>query len=614
VCGICGVVNVDRSPAEAARLVRAMTADLVRRGPDDEGTWVGAGGPTTALGFRRLAIVDPSPAGAQPMWSADGRAGVVFNGEIYNARELGRELEARGAQFRSTSDTEVLLAGLLAYGVDLLPRLRGMFAFALHRPAERTVLLARDHVGIKPLFQALEPGGPGLAFSSRYDSLFRTGWVNVDEIDARGLAAYLELKAVPAPGTLHRSVRQLPPGTWLEAGPDGVGPVRSWWELPPTEDRLRGDEAVDAVGTALDAAVRRHLVSDVPLGVFFSGGVDAPLVAGTAARSAPEALRAFTIGFPAWDQDEEARARSLAGELGLDLDVRRVVDPPPDVLDRVDAAQDEPVNDWSIVPTMLVSEQARSEVTVALSGDGGDELFFGYERPRSLAQRPGLWRRSLPVRRLRHLLGRVAGQPVSGAVLHRDPAAYYRSVHASAATEVLDSVAPTLAGCWPGPEVFAGSPAPDPAALGAYARERELAVQLRRVLRKVDMASMHHGLEVRVPLLDPDVISAAMQVDVAWTLRQPVGKPVLRALLDRLGATSAPVKSGFGAPVARWFAGPLRDGLGDRFAGELPFDLAGPAVRRLWAEQQDGRADHRRLLWGLAVLIGWRTRVRALVP
>jgi asparagine synthase (glutamine-hydrolysing) len=613
MCGICGLVNVDLRPRAAEDLVRQMTVDLRRRGPDDEGVWSAPGGPATALGFRRLAIIDPSSAGAQPMRSARADAVLVFNGEIYNHRELGHDLEHRGVVFRSTSDTEVLLEGLVEHGVDFLPRLRGMFAFALFRADERTVLLGRDHAGIKPLFYAQEPRAGGLAFSSRYDSLFRTGWLDVDDIDPDGFATSLELKAAPAPGTLHRGAAQLSPGTWLRAGPEGRCTRETWWRLPEDDaGHLRGNEAVEAVGEALERSVRRHLVSDVAVGVFLSGGVDSPLVAGTAARASPDPLSAFTVAFPGWRMDEGPEARRLAADLGVDCRVQDLTDPSPELVAQVVEAQDEPINDWSIIPTLVVSELARRDVKVALSGDGGDELFFGYQRPRSLTSSPKLWRLPRAVRAATYLLAERLGRPLSGAILHSSPARYYRSVHSAAPLPTLQSIAPSLAGHWSSGPHFEIAPTTDVGALGRFAQRVEFKVQLQRILRKVDMASMFHGLEVRVPLLDVDLIAVAFRIDPAWSLRAEVNKPVLRSLLGQLGARSSPAKAGFGAPMSDWMAGPLRQVIDDTFAGELPAPFDGAAVRRLWAAQRDRRSDHRHLLWGVASLLWWRGRVRSM--
>ncbi|MEL7207618.1 MAG: asparagine synthase (glutamine-hydrolyzing), partial [Actinomycetota bacterium] len=356
MCGICGIVNAPAEAGANAATVTTMTEDLERRGPDASGSWTSPDG-ATSLGFRRLAIIDPTPAGAQPMWSADGDAVLVFNGEIYNHPELRRELERDGHRFRSSSDTEVLLEGLRRWDTELLPRLRGMFALALYRPETGSLLLARDHAGIKPLFFARAPGGTGVAFSSRYDSLFRTGWLDPDRFRPDALAEYVARRHVGRSAALHEHAAQVGPGEWVRIGADGRESRRTWWRLEaPSDPDLRGEEAVEATKSVIDTAVRRHLLSDVPVGVFLSGGVDSPLVAGTATDLADRRYDGFTVGYPGWDQDETAAAGRMAEPLRIDHHVRAVTGAPADTVPAVMAAQDEPVNDWSIVPTLLVSD------------------------------------------------------------------------------------------------------------------------------------------------------------------------------------------------------------------------------------------------------------------
>lgn len=615
MCGICGVVNAT-GPVEATTdLVATMTRDLERRGPDDEGRWTD---PTTgsALGFRRLSIIDLTPAGAQPMHSADGADVLVFNGEIYNHADLRRELERAGTAFRSRSDTEVLLAGLRHWGLaDTLPRLRGMFAFAWFRPATRRLVLARDHVGIKPLHYATEPGGrPGVAFSSRYDSLFRTGWLDLDAVEPGVLYEYLHHRRVPAPGTLHRGAAQVEPGGFVVSGADGIEDQGRWWTLPEVEADLAGDDAVEATAEVLERAVGRHLVSDVPLGVFLSAGVDSPLVAGTANRLADRPLRSFTIAVPSWDSDEGPGAARVAGPLGLDHRSQVMGPPDGDAVRELVAALHQPVNDLSLLPTLAVSRFARTEVTVALSGDGGDELFYGYLRPWAADAHRALWHLPRRARRVPVGLLRRAGRLRYGAVLHPDPGAYYAAMHRSGPREALDALAPGLPE--PDPDPFAFDGHLGRRAVAAFGRATEIRVQLDRILTKVDMASMHHSLEVRVPLLDPDVIATSLRIDPAWTLSQPRTKPVLRTLLDRMvpAEVVGTEKLGFSVPLGDWLTGPLAPVVEDTLFGRdlWPTGVFDPVVaRRLWDEHRSGAGPHTILLWGLLGLQWWGTRMGA---
>jgi asparagine synthase (glutamine-hydrolysing) len=610
MCGVCGVVDARAEVGATAELVRTMTADLERRGPDDEGRWVHEG-TGAVLGFRRLAIIDPSPAGAQPMVSPDGRDALVYNGEVYNHADLRPELERAGVRFRSRSDTEVVLEGLRHWGLDgTLERLRGMFALAWYRPEEQRLVLARDHVGIKPLYWARDPAGPGIAFSSRYDSLFRTGWLDLDDLDPAVLAGFLHHRRVPDGPALHRGAAQVPPGGWVRFEPGREPETHRWWRLPEVEPDLRGDEAVEATAEVLERSVRRHLVSDVPLGVFLSGGVDSPLVAGLANRAADTTLRSFTIAVPSWDSDEGPVAARLAEPLGLDHRSRALGPPSPEDLADVVGALYEPLNDLSLLPTLAVSRFAREEVTVALSGDGGDELFFGYARVWAADAHRRLWHLPRAARRVPVGLLSRSGRLRSRAVLHEDPAAYHRAMHRSAGLDALELVAPGLGALAPDP--IAAPAGLSRLAVAEAGRRADLDIQLHRILRKVDMASMHHSLEVRVPLLDPDVIATSRRIDPRWTLDQPRTKPVLRTLLDRLvpPGTAPDQKLGFSVPLGDWLTGPLAPVVEDTLLGAASWPAAvDPAgVRTVWEQHRAGDAQTI-LLWGLLCLAWWHSRM-----
>jgi asparagine synthase (glutamine-hydrolysing) len=360
--------------------------------------------------------------------------------------------------------------------------------------------------------------------------------------------------------------------------------------------------------------VRRHLISDVPLGVFMSGGVDSPLVAGTAARLADVPLRAFTIAVPEWDADEGPVAERLAGPLRLEHRTRAMTAPSPEELTALAGAQHEPINDLSMLPTMAVSEFARSEVTVALSGDGGDELFFGYTRPWATDAHRWIWRLPHPARRVAVGVLSRTGRLRYRAMLHADPGAYYRAMHRAASEDVLTALAPGLHP--PSADVFEHAGGLGRASLGAFGRSVDFRVQLTRILSKVDMASMHHSLEVRVPLLDPDVIATSLRIDPAWTLAQDRTKPVLRSLLERLVPPGSVPESklGFTVPLSRWLREPLAPLVDDTLCGgDLwptgVFDA--DAVRRTWEDHRTGRGERTIALWGLLCLQWWGRRMRS---
>ncbi|TQF76451.1 asparagine synthase (glutamine-hydrolyzing), partial [Elioraea sp. Yellowstone] len=405
MCGIAGLF-LRRPGAEDALLARAaaMGAALAHRGPDGAGTWAD-GEAGVALAHRRLAIIDLSPGGAQPMASSCGRYVVSYNGELYNYRALRAELAACGRTVPGESDTAVLLAAVAQWGVaSALPRLDAMFAFALWDRAERVLWLARDHAGIKPLAWTVLADGSVL-FGSELRALEAAGGWS-PEIDAESVAAYLRHGCIPAPRTVFRGVRKLPPGGLVRIGMAGAPEERRWFDVlalarETVPARLTAAEAAAAVDAALAESVRAQLVADVPVGAFLSGGVDSSSVVAAMARAAPGAAHAFTIGFddPAYDESKDA-ARIAAA-----LDVRHTVLHATEadalaLVDELPRVYDEPFADSSQLPTLLLARLTRGHVTVALSGDGGDELFGGYRR-HVLAARlwPRLARVPFPLRR-----------------------------------------------------------------------------------------------------------------------------------------------------------------------------------------------------------------------
>ncbi|MEO1368390.1 MAG: asparagine synthase (glutamine-hydrolyzing), partial [Acidobacteriota bacterium] len=377
MCGLCGLFTPDAGGVEGAEAsIRRMTRALERRGPDDEAFWIDPEA-RLRLGFRRLAILDLSPSGRQPMVSASGDSVLVMNGEVYNFRELRRELEAEGLRFRSTSDTEVALEALERWGLDALGRLEGMFALAFYDLRRRRLTVSRDRTGIKPLWLFDAPSG--VAFASQLDALLNGPWPLDAEPRSDVLHHYLRLGHVPAPTGLLPGTCQLEAGSWQRFDADGGREEGRFWRLPRMPDGALGaEEGVEALDAALEGAVARHRLADVPLGVFLSGGVDSPLVSAVARRQTSSELLAFTLGNPGWGQDEEAASRRFAGQLDLDHRVLRLDDAAAAAgVDQVRACMHEPFADFSLLPTLLISAFAREEVTVALSGDGGDELFFG---------------------------------------------------------------------------------------------------------------------------------------------------------------------------------------------------------------------------------------------
>ena len=616
MCGICGVHDPHANlPPDAVReAVARMTARMVRRGPDAEGSWHDAGR-RAHFGFRRLAVIDPTAAGNQPMCGADGRSALVMNGEIYNFRELQAELEKLGHRFRTRADSEVLLAALTQWGHDALDRLNGMFAFAWFDGATRRLLLARDHAGIKPLYYATNARSGAVAFASRLDALLDAPWDRPDTLRRDALHLYLRLQHLPAPYTIYPDVHQLEPGHSLTVHADGHVEKREWWRLQTDrEPDLRGAAALDAVDAALDGAVRRNRIADVPLGVFLSGGVDSPLISALARGQAGSQLEAFTIANPGWAQDEGPDAARYAAALQLHHVVREAsAAEAVAAVDDVRDAQYEPFADFSILPTLLVSRLAREHVTVALSGDGGDELFFGYERPLSLHRASRQFERPFPVRALRYAALRAAGRRPSDVSMHRSAGAYYFSVNSRLRAEDLSAIAPTLRDLPGDFALYDSGPYRGTLGLANFSRAAEFHGQLQRGLKKVDMASMHHSLEVRVPMLDREVIDVSLRVDPLEVLAGDERKVQLRRLLARrVPAEIIPAsKRGFAVPLGEWLRGPLRP-MADAaltsasLLGTGCFDA--PAIQRYWQRHVSGATDEKWGIWTLMTLAWWLER------
>lgn len=617
MCGIAGIYRVEargtRGAFEAA--VRGMARLMARRGPDAEGYWSDSEGHLD-LGFRRLAVLDPRAEANQPMVSHDGRSVLVFNGEIYNFQDIREELRRRGVRFRTTGDSEVLLEALNLWGERAIERLNGMFAFAWYNIRERTLLLARDHAGIKPLYYFVHPRGDGVAFASQFDALLHTPWGLPGELRLDVVHLFLRLHHIPPPYGLLENTFQLEPGHYVVVKPDGSVHKTAWWTLPrDPEPDLSGAEARAALAEALENAVRRQRLADVPLGVFLSGGIDSPLVTAVARTQTDSSLKAFTIGNPGWWQDESAAAAAYARHLDVDHHLQSVDgDEAVGAVEDVLAAQYEPFADFSLLPTLLVSRLARREITVSLSGDGGDELFFGYERPRSLVRNGEHFRWPWFVRAALYGAGRYGlGAPRSSAIVARSPGEYYFEVNTRLKEHDLARLAPGLPGLPEDFDLYAFDRYRGRRDLANYSRWVEFYGQLQRGLKKVDMASMHESLEVRTPLLDREVVEVSLRIDPLDSLRNGDRKAVVRdSLLQHVPAELvSQSKLGFAVPLGSWLRGPLRPWAEEMLVdGErLPSGLFNPQeTRKYWKEHLTGRRDLKWGLWTLAVLQAWMTR------
>ncbi|HWG74694.1 MAG TPA: asparagine synthase (glutamine-hydrolyzing) [Acidimicrobiales bacterium] len=643
MCGIAGVLDPRwrGTGDELAALAAAMAAPLAHRGPDDEGTWCDpAAG--VGLGHRRLAVVDLSPAGHQPMVSADGRWVIAYNGECYNAAELGAALAAEGTRLRGRCDTEVVVEAVAAWGLRAtLERLNAMFALALWDRRERVLHLVRDRLGEKPLYYAVVDGI--VTFGSELRALgahpgFRR------EIDRHALAMYLRLNYVPAPLTIYAGARKLAAGTLvsLRAGQGGWPEPTLWWDFPAVARAAMASRpppgadtagAVDHLDRLLRDSVARRTVADVGVGTFLSGGIDSSLVTALAQAQSAAPVRTFTVGF-AGEADETAPAAAVARHLGTDhTQIDLTAKDALGAVAKVATCWDEPFADPSQLPTLLMCREARRHVTVALSGDGGDEGFGGYNRYvmgaavcRAVLPWPAALRRgaasavaTVPPAtwdRVGRGAGRLSGRlAVSdlGTKAHK----LARVMGAASPTEVYvglvsswdDAESVVIGGPfppWQGPARVAGID--DPAdAMMAWDTASTLPDEM---LAKVDRASMCVGLEARVPLLDHRVVEAAWALTPSLRIAGGSGKHALRRVLERYvphHLVDRP-KTGFDPPLGAWLRGPLREwaeGLlsASRLRAEGYLDPA--PVRACWADHLSGRASREYALWAVLVFEAW---------
>ena len=612
MCGIAGFV-LREGIAQSSR-VREMCGLIRHRGPDDEGFHVD--GPC-AIGMRRLSILDLS-TGHQPISNEDGTIWVVFNGEIYNYQELRRHLVTRGHRFSTNSDTENLVHLYEEEGADGLDRLRGMFAFAIWDARRGSLFVARDRLGKKPLYYAVLP--EGLFFASELKCL-RAAGIPL-ELDRDALRLYFQFNYVPDPYTPFVSVRKLPAGHWLEYGRDGSFRCQRYWRLPPPAERppaLTEVQASERLRILFDEAVKIRLIADVPLGAFLSGGLDSSLVVASMALQSGEPVKTFSVGFEESAFNELGYAELVAARYRTDHHPIVVRPNAVELVSRLVRHFDEPFGDASAIPTFVLSEFCARHVKVALSGDGGDELFGGYDsfqvvdRLRRWDALPQTARRlisSLADRLPYYAYGKNYLRMISRpSPLERYFESNYAPYFLRRNLLRTDWMPPADAAWLTGllPECFL----PEGADILSQAMYFESTANLvGDMLVKVDRMSMANSLEVRCPLLDHRLAEFAAQVPHHWKLRGGRGKYLLRkALGDRLPSEVLERgKMGFGVPLAAWFRGSLRGFLWDHLTSARFFDrgMVSPEfVRLLLAEHDSGRRDNNQWLWSLLMLELW---------
>ncbi|HEX8200999.1 MAG TPA: asparagine synthase (glutamine-hydrolyzing) [Isosphaeraceae bacterium] len=626
MCGIAGILYSDPARPVDRAVLKAMGDAIAHRGPDAEGFLVEPG---LGLAHRRLSIIDLA-GGDQPISNEDGSVQVVFNGEIYNYRELRAGLEARGHRFRTHSDTEVLVHLYEEKGQALVESLRGMFAFALWDRPGRHLLLARDRLGIKPLYVCRD--GEKLLFGSELKAILAYPGLR-RAVDVAALEDYLTYGMVPGARSIFRAIEKLPPAHTLLVGPDALArsPRRYWrLHLEPDEGPTR-EQWTETILDALDEAVRLHLIADVPVGAFLSGGVDSGAVVASAAGSVSGSLRTFSIGFAEEAYSELPHARAVAGRFGT-AHVEEIATPDAvGLLEELTHYFDEPFADPSAVPTFLVARLAARSVKVALSGDGGDEAFGGYTRYAHDLRESAL-RRRLPGWFRRAALGPLARAWPKADRLPRPLRA--KTMLTNLALEADAAYANTLAICRPPlrrqllpPDLAAGLDGYDPAwiireahaqaprgdALGGMLAADVAVVLPDGFLVKVDRASMANGLEVRPPLLDHVLMELAGRIPSRWKVHRGQTKWIFkRAVASRLPASTWDrPKQGFEIPVDAWLRGPLR-GLFETAALDPRGAVAGlvdqATVRRLFRTHLAGGGRHGAALWTVLVLARWAER------
>ncbi|GFO59340.1 asparagine synthetase B [Geomonas silvestris] len=634
MCGIAGYLAPGEKTAHFDETLSAMADALRHRGPDDGGLWYDAE-KGVGLAHRRLAILDLSGAGHQPMHAASGRYVLAFNGEIYNFRELQRELAELGHCFRGHSDTEVMLAAFDAWGVAAaLSRFTGMFAFALWDRQRDMLYLARDRAGEKPLYYGW--CGGSFLFSSELKALRRhPDWHG--GVDPFSLHLLLRYTYLPAPHCIHPGVYKLPAGSLLtlsRGGASGSERIIPYWSLLETLHRAEpftgnDPEALQVLDAALSRAVKRQMVADVPLGAFLSGGIDSSTVVALMQAQSAQPVKTFTIGFHEKGYDEAAQARAVARHLGTEHTELYVTDREAlEVIPQLPRLYDEPFADSSQIPTFLLARLARSQVTVSLSGDGGDELFGGYRRY-ALIERH--WRRisCLPAALRRAALRGVepALSLVEGALgrlpgKRPDLARLRRLARLAAAGSVpelneLLTCYDRWAGEATGYTALPVLPKANRELWEAHPKvlEHLMLLDFQRylpddILVKVDRAAMAVSLETRIPLLDPEVIELSWRLprhfkwrdgEGKWLLRQVLYQYLPRHLVDR-------PKSGFGIPVGHWLKGPLRE-WGESLLSEAALQHSGLLVpgpiRRTWQEHVTGAQDRTFELWPVLMFQAW---------
>ena len=622
MCGIAGRINASGEPVTASE-IHAMCNAIVHRGPDDEGLYVAG---SVGLGMRRLSIIDLS-GGKQPIHNEDRSLWVVLNGEIYNFQQLRIELEGRGHHFYTRSDTEVIVHLYEECGAQCVEKLRGMFAFALYDERRRQLLIARDRLGKKPLYYSVR--GHSLLFASEIKALLAVA-PELDKPDVNGLLSYFSFGYIPDPGSAFQAIRKLPPGHLLEYR-EGQLNLRRYWDIsqfgsysPSSEE-----QCLEELEALFSDSVKMRLISDVPLGAFLSGGIDSSLVVAMMARHSGRPVKTFSIGFGNSDFDESGYARRLASQ--FETEHRELILEPDfqEDLPELLACMDEPFADSSLLPTYHVSRLARQHVTVALSGDGGDEMFAGYDRydvelHRQNFDKLPLWLGKFYRRYLYPVIpAALPGQKLlynaslPTGLRYIDSVSYISAQERDCALfspDFLSEIRTLEPPQWRFKSYLDAAPGTDNL---SHLQYLDIKTYLPGdVLTKVDRMSMAVSLEVRCPLLDHVWVEYAASLAPEWKRRNGEKKYILKKLAERMGVPRESLyrrKQGFAVPLVHWMRNQLREDL-LRLLLEPKTIQRGyfnrGAVARMIHEHTSGRRDHSGSLWVLLVFELWQRQLR----
>ncbi|WP_310059998.1 asparagine synthase (glutamine-hydrolyzing) [Lysobacter niastensis] len=622
MCGIAGMVVSAGQQPPSESLGRRMIEVIRHRGPDDDGLHRDE---RAMLGMRRLSIIDVA-GGHQPLYAADGQVCLVFNGEIYNFRDLRLELEREGHTFRTQGDGEVILHCYLRHGADAFARLDGMFAIAIWDRRTDELLLARDRFGEKPLYYTNNPRR--LLFGSELKSLLQSTDCPRD-VAPDALRAFLTYGYVPSPGSIFAGVSKLPPGHWLRCRDGRIDIHRYWRPSLEKKTSLSEDEATEELAGLLDSAVSSRLVSDVPFGAFLSGGLDSSTVVALMARHLSQPVKTFTIGFKEEAFSELDDARQVARHLGTEHHELVVEPDAVSLLHELAWHFDEPFADSSAVPTFLVSQLARRHVKMVLTGDGGDELFGGYDRYLRLLTLDQLGLLGRPAAAALRVAGALLPDPLGGRLgrigerLQLPREERYLSGVALMRADTARALHPDAGGarhyhlpCLDEADADLGA--------GRSSLDRAVAIDLQSylpddILVKLDRMAMANSLEGRSPFLHPQLAQFALSLPESFRLRHGRGKFLLRRVAERWlpqRPLSKP-KQGFAIPLAQWFRGPLREMAHDTFTSRAFRErgLCDPrAACALLVEHTSGRADRREALWQVICLELWAQRFLDATP